>query len=140
MRKRINVLPWFDFRSCVSSLWCPADRNYRNGKTQKNTLSNDYEQFKINNNTNLSILNTDIQNLTTNISVLNVDIRNNYVNTTTLSTLTTAVDDQFETPITSIDDKATEQHEDTDQEIEALRNEGYVQEAITQVLAWATSD
>ncbi len=38
MRKRINVLPWFDFRSCVSSLWCPADRNYRNWKTQKITL------------------------------------------------------------------------------------------------------
>ena len=24
--------------------------------------------------------------------------------------------------------------------IEALRNEGYIQEALTQVLAWATSD
>jgi hypothetical protein len=28
----------------------------------------------------------------------------------------------------------------TDQEIEALRTEGYIQDAITQVLAWATSD
>ncbi len=60
-------------------------------------LSNDYEPFKINKNTNLLILYTDIQNLTTNISVLNVDISNNYVNTTTLSTLSIAVDDQFET-------------------------------------------
>ena len=104
------------------------------------TLSDDYEAYKITSNSYLSILDTDIQNLTTNISVLNVDISNNYVNTTTLSTLTTAVDDQFETTITYIDDKATEQHEYTDQEIEALRNEGYIQEAITQVLAWATSD
>ncbi len=36
--KRMNVLPWFDFRSCVSSQWYPADGNYRNWKTQKNTL------------------------------------------------------------------------------------------------------
>ena len=39
-----------------------------------------------------------------------------------------------------IDDKITEQHEYTDQEIEALRTEGYIQEAVTQLLAWATSD
>jgi hypothetical protein len=42
--------------------------------------------------------------------------------------------------ITYIDDKILEQHEYTDQEIEALRNEGYIQEAVTQLLAWITSD
>ncbi len=63
-----------------------------------------------------------------------------YVNITILSTLTTAVDDQFETTRTFIDDRATEQKEYTDQEIETLRMEGYIQEAITQLLAWATSD
>jgi hypothetical protein len=35
------------------------------------TLSDDYEAYKITNNSYLSILDTDIQNLTTNISVLN---------------------------------------------------------------------
>ncbi len=40
-----------------------------------------------------------------------------YATNTTISILTTAVDDQFETTITYIDDKATEQHEYTDQEI-----------------------
>ena len=74
-------------------------------------------QHKINNN-------LDIENLNTSISTLNVDISNNYVNNTTLSTLSTAIDGQFETTITYIDDKATEQHEYTDQEIEALRTEG----------------
>ena len=103
-------------------------------------LSNNYEQFKINNNTNLSILNIDITNLNTIVSVLNVDITNNFVNNTTLSTLTTAVDNQFELTTTYIDDKITEQHEYTDQEIEALRTEGYIQEALTQLAAWATSD
>ena len=96
-------------------------------------LSNDYDQFKINSN-------NDIDNLTTNLSILNTDISNNYVNNTTLSTLSTAVDDQFETTITYIDDKVMEQKEYTDQEIEALRTEGYIQEALTQLAAWATSD
>ena len=121
-------------------------------------LSDDYDAFKITNNsklstiysdidnltTNLSVLNVDINNdivnLTTNLSVLNIDINNNFVNNTTLSILSTAIDDQFETTITYIDDKATEQHEYTDQEIEALRTEGYIQEALTQLAAWATSD
>ena len=148
----------------------PDLTNYVNN-TIFQTLSDDYEAYKITNNsyistlndgidnltTSLSLLNTDISNtyvnyttfsilnndidsLTTSLSILNTDISNTYVNNTTLSVLTTAVDDQFETTITYIDDKATEQHEYTDQEVEALRNEGYIQEAITQVLAWATSD
>ena len=74
-------------------------------------LSDDYDAFKITNNSNLSIINNDIVNLTTNLSVLNIDINNNFVNNTTLSILSAAVDDQFETTITYIDDKATEQHE-----------------------------
>ncbi len=37
-----------------------------------------------------------LKNLTTSSSILNTDISNNYIHTTTLSTLTTAVDDQFE--------------------------------------------
>ncbi len=45
-----------------------------------------------------------------------------------------------ETTITYIDDKITEQHEYTNQEVEALRTEGYIQEALTQLAAWATSD
>ena len=48
--------------------------------------------------------------------------------------------DQFETTLTYIDDKITEQQEYTDQEIEALRTGGYIQEALTQLLACATSD
>jgi hypothetical protein len=37
--------------------------------------------------------------------------------------------------ITYIDDKITEQQEYTDQEIETLRMEGYIQEGNTQLLA-----
>ena len=97
------------------------------------TLSNNYNDYTINNNSNISNINTDIDNLTTNLSI-------NYVNNTTLSTLSTAIDDEFTTTITYIDGKITEQHEYTDQEVEALRTEGYIQEAVTQLLAWATSD
>ncbi len=94
-----------------------------------------YYAFKITNNSNLSSINNDINNLTTNLSVLNIDINNNFVNNTTLSTLSTSIDDQFELNTTYIDDKITEQHEYTDQEIEALRTEGYIQEALTQLAA-----
>jgi hypothetical protein len=108
--------------------------------TSFTTLSNDYDAFKITNNSNLLIINNDIDNLSTNLSVLNIDINNNFVNNTTLSILSTSIDDQFELTTTYIDDKITEQQEYTDQEIEALRTEGYIQEALTQLAAWATSD
>ena len=87
--------------------------------TTFNVLSDDYENYKINN--NLSIEN------------INTDISDNYVKNTTLTTLTEAIDEQFITT-------STEQHDYTDQEIEALRNEGSIQEAVTKILAWATSD
>ena len=103
-------------------------------------LSDDYDEHKLNNIPSISSLELDINNLSTSISILSSDINYNYVNNTTLSTLSTAIDEQFETTTTYIDDKITEQHEYTDQEIEALRNEGYIQEAVTQLLAWITSD
>jgi hypothetical protein len=93
------------------------------------SFSNKVYDYQINTKTNFSILNLDIEN-----------IENNYVTNTSLSVLSTSIDDQFELTTTYIDEKATEQHEYTDQEIEALRNEGYIQEAVTQILAWATSD
>ena len=118
-------------------------------------LSNDYDSFKINNTSNLSNINLDIDNLSTSLSILSSDYEsykitsNSYLNiinndiinlNTTLSTLSTSIDDQFELTTTYIDEKITEQQEYTDQEIEALRTEGYVQEALTQALAWVTSD
>ena len=124
-------------------------------------LSADYDLYKINNNSN-------IDNLTEDLSTLNTNINDNYVNNTTLTTLSTAIDNQFESTTnyidnnfvynttlttlsteidnqfelttTYIDEKITEQQEYTDQEIEALRTEGYIQEALTQLAAWATSD
>ena len=89
-------------------------------------LSDDYDAFKITNNsklstiysdidnltTNLSVLNVDINNdivnLTTNLSVLNIDINNNFVNNTSLSILSDAVDNQFTLTTTYIDDKIME--------------------------------
>ena len=97
--------------------------------TVVNDLSDNFNTYTINNTSSISTINLAIDT-----------INNNYVNHTALSILSTAIDDQFTTTTTYIDDKATEQHDYTDQEIEALRNEGYIQEAVTQVLAWATSD
>jgi hypothetical protein len=103
-------------------------------------LSNDYDYFKISNNTNLSILNIDIDNLTTNLSILNTNTINHYVNNTTLSTLTTAIDNHCALTTTYVDDEILILKEYTYQETTNLRNEGYIQEAVTQLVPWATSD
>ena len=50
---------------------------------------------------------------------------------TPIISLSDAVDDQFNETKTNIDDEITEQQKYTDQEIEALRTEGCIQEAIT---------
>jgi hypothetical protein len=71
---------------------------------------------------------------------LSTDISINYVNNTTLSTLSTAIDDQFELTTTYTDDIITEQQKYTDQDVEALRVEGYIQVALIQAAAWITSD
>ena len=102
--------------------------NYVN-LTVVNDLTDNFNTYTVNNTSSISTINLAID-----------EINNNYVNHTALSILSTAIDDQFATTTTYIDEKIAEQHEYTDQEIEALRNEGYIQEAITQVLAWATSD
>ena len=90
------------------------------------TLSNNYNDYKTNNNSNISNINNDIDNLTSSLSTLSNDISINYVTNTTLSTLSDTIDDEFTTTITYIDNKITEQHEYTDQEVEALRTEGYI--------------
>ncbi len=93
--------------------------------TAFSALSDNYDAIKITNNLNLSTIYSDTDNLTTNLSVLNVDINNNFVNNTTLPTLTNAIDNQFITTTTYIDEQIVEQHDYTDQEKEALRTEGY---------------
>ncbi len=102
--------------------------------------SSDYTAYKENSISYITDINNDIVNLSTNISILNTDINYNYVNITTLSTLSTAIDDQYTSNTTYIDDKIIEQHDCTDQEIEALRVEGYIQDAFTHAAAWKTSD
>ncbi len=84
------------------------------------------------------------------MSIFSNDINYNFVTNTALSTLSNAIDDQFTLTTTYVDDQITftttyiddkilEQHAYTDQEIEALRVEGYIQEAVTHALAWITS-
>ncbi len=52
----------------------------------------------------------------------------------------TAINDQFTSTTTYIDDKILEQHEYTDQEKEALSFEGYIQETLIETASWITSD
>ncbi len=61
--------------------------------TSFSILSNDYEANKITTSSYLNIINNDIDNLVTNLSILSNDISIDYVNNTTLSTLSTVIDD-----------------------------------------------
>ncbi len=56
------------------------------------------------------------------MSILSTDNNNNFVHNTTLSILSTSIDDEFAATITYIDNKILEQHEYTGEEIENLRN------------------
>ncbi len=129
-----NVVEGLPFQYANLTTFTISSDYYEAYKITNNTkfkiLSDDYDADKITSNSYLFRLNNDIEILTTSLSILNTVISNNHVNITTLSTLTTAADDQFEATKTYIDDKATEQQEYTDQEIEALRTEGYIQELV----------
>ncbi len=48
-------------------------------------------------------MNLDIDNLSEDLSTLNTNINDNYVNNTKLTTLSTAIDNQFELTTTYID-------------------------------------
>ena len=50
------------------------------------------------------------------------------------------MDNQFALTTIYVDDEILILKEYTDQEITNLRNEGYIQEAVTQLVAWPTSD
>jgi hypothetical protein len=90
--------------------------------TSFSILNSNYYDYKIYTDENITTLNNNVST-----------ISNNYINHTTLSILT-------DETTTYINEKITEQQEYTDQEIETLRNEGLIQEAVMQILAWATSD
>ncbi len=76
--------------------------------TNLSILSIDYESNKITSNSYLNIINSDIIHLNATISVLSY-----------------SVDNKFELTTTFYRWKIKEEHEYTDQKIEALRTEGY---------------
>ena len=115
-------------------------------------LNDDLEAFRITTNNNFTSLNTDLDNLialtNTNFSLLNTNL-NDFKNTTNnkfelIGTALNILESDFTAYQTTtnqlIIDNLQEAKDYTDQEVEELRNEGYIQEAVTQILAWATSD
>jgi hypothetical protein len=58
---------------------CPYESVTPNACSWRSLLSTDYDSYKINNNSNPSTLNLDIDNLTENLSTLNTNINDNYV-------------------------------------------------------------
>jgi hypothetical protein len=55
-------------------------------------------------------------------------------------TMATAIDEQFLLTYQYIDTKDGKKHTYTDEQITQLREEGMIQEAVMQIIAWATSD
>ena len=117
------------------------------------TLSNnDLEAFKITTNNNFTLLNDDLDNLVnstnTNFSLLNTNLNDFKITTNSKFELVGTALNTLESDFISyqtatnqlIIDNLQEAKDYTDQEVEELRVEGYIQEAVTQVLAWATSD
>ena len=143
----------------LSSLNNTVFNNYVEYNNFTNTTNNDFavlnddlEAFRVTKNKNLTSLNTDLDNLialtNTNFSVLNTNL-DGFKNTTNnkFELIGTALN-ILETDLISyqtstnqlIIDNLQEAKDYTDQEVEELRNEGYIQEAVTQILSWATSD
>ena len=117
-----------------------------------NVFNDDLEAFRITTNNNFTSLNTDLDNLialtNTNFSLLNTNL-NDFKNTTNnkfelIGTALNILESDFTAYQTAtnqlIIDNLQEAKDYTDQEVEELRNEGYIQEAVTQILSWATSD
>jgi len=112
----------------------------------------EFNNFTNTTNNNLTSLNTDLDNsislTNTNFSILNTNL-DGFKNTTNnkfeligtaLNILETDLISYQTTTNQLIIDNLQEAKDYTDQEVEELRNEGYIQEAVTQILSWATSD
>jgi hypothetical protein len=115
----------------LDSFKITTNNNFDLLNTNLSILSDDLDSFKITTNNNFDLLNT-------NLSILSDDF--DFLKITTISTLTTSIDEQFLAITEYIDTKDEEQQTYTDNSIETLRNEGMIQEAVTQILAWITSD
>ena len=85
-------------------------------------------------------INTHINTIDGNINTIDGDIIRIDNNIGVIDGNITTINSHITTLSTHVDTVAQEQHNYTDEQITELRNEGYIQEAVTQVIAWIVSD
>jgi len=112
----------------------------------------EFNEYRTTTNNNFSLFNDDLDNLTnlsnSNFSMLETKIDNLRITTLNkfelVATGLSVLEEDFTAYQTATNQLIVDNLQDakdyTDQEVEELRMEGYIQEAVTQVLAWATSD
>jgi len=115
-------------------------------------LDTKIDNLKITTLNKFNLFNDDLDNLTnlsnSNFSMLETKIDNLKITTLNkfelVATGLSVLEEDFTSYQTTtnqlIVDNLQESKDYTDQEVDELRTEGYIQEAVTQVLAWATSD
>jgi len=104
-------------------------------------LTTDLNQFKTETTTNFNLVNSTIDTFEEQANN-NFSLINTYISdlTNDINSLDQATTSNLEATHNYIDLKHQEGLDYTDTEVENLRNEGYIQEAVTQLLAWITSD
>ena len=85
-------------------------------------------------------INTHINTIDGNINTIDGDIIRIDNNIGVIDGNITTINSHITTLSTHVDTVAQEQHNYTDEQITELRNEGYIQKAVTQVIAWIVSD
>ena len=118
-----------------------TDNKFNDISTNIILLNNDLESYKTFTDSNILTLGNEIISIST-----DYDLFKSYAYTTfydissTFINMASAIDEQFLITYQYIDEKDVEQKTYTDDEVTKLRNEGMIQEAVTQLLAWVTSD
>ena len=140
------------FKTLTINNFFDLSSNFENYKTFTDetiyNLSSDYDLFKTLTINNIFDLSTNIILLNDNLITLgnDYDLFKSYTYTTfydissTFMNMASTIDEQFLITYQYIDVKDREQKTYTDDEVTQLRNEGMIQEAVTQILAWITSD
>jgi hypothetical protein len=111
-------------------------------------LTTDLNEFKLRTNYNIDSVNSSMTylktasiNFETQANDTFISINNSLIDLSNdIISLDQSTSNNFELTNDYIDAKHQEGKDYTDTEVENLRNEGLIQEAITQVLAWITSD
>ena len=125
-----------------------TEGNFDSVNSDITDLTTDLNEFKLRTNYNIDSVNSSMTylktasiNFETQANDTFISINNSLIDLSNdIISLDQSTSNNFELTNDYIDAKHQEGKDYTDTEVENLRNEGLIQEAIAQVLAWITSD